>query len=154
MIQRKQTLFILVAMILTGSLMFQSLGNFSGEKGLFEMVFYALRDITNADQPTVVYYLVPLASLVVLTTVLNLITIFLYKNRPLQMRVCGINVGIQLGLAAIMLYLQMQLASDIEVEWVFNYTMLLPVLAAVLDYLAYRGISDDEALIQSLNRLR
>ncbi|MCQ2228631.1 MAG: DUF4293 domain-containing protein [Bacteroidales bacterium] len=154
MIQRKQTLFLLVAFLLTLALCFISLGQFVGPKGIFEMNFYSLVETTNPEQPVVVYYLIPLATLVVMTTVLNLLSIVLFKNRPLQMRVCGINVGIQLGLALIILYLQKTIASDIEVEWTFCYAMLLPVIAAVLDYFAYRFISDDEALIQSLNRLR
>lgn len=154
MIQRKQTLFLLVAFLLTLSLCFVSLGLFAGPKGIFEMNFYSLVDATKADQPVVVYNLIPLATLVILTIVLNGLSIFLYKNRPLQMRVCGINVGIQLGLSLIILYLEKTISSDLEVEWTFCSAMLLPVIAAILDFFAYRAISDDEALIQSLNRLR
>jgi len=154
MIQRKQTLFLLFAFLLTLALCFIDLGQFSGPKGLFEMNFYSLVDVTNAEQPVVVYNLIPLATLVILTIVLNFLSIVLFKNRPLQMRVCGINVGIQIGLALIILYLQKSIASDIEVEWILGPALLLPVIAAVLDYIAYRFISDDEALIQSLNRLR
>ncbi|MBQ2322725.1 MAG: DUF4293 family protein [Bacteroidales bacterium] len=41
-----------------------------------------------------------------------------------------------------------------EMEWHFSARWLLPTLAAVMDILAYRRISDDEALVRSLDRLR
>ncbi len=154
MIQRKQTLMILVALILTATLFFQDMGLFSASANLFELNFYSLTDITNADAPEMVYPLIPLAALVVLVNLLNLLAIFLFKNRPLQMRVCGLNVGILLGLAAIIFYLNIIIARDLETDWHLNCSILVPLIAAVLNFFAYRAISDDEALIQSLNRLR
>ncbi len=154
MIQRKQTLFLIVAFLLTLALTYVSLGTFSGPNGIFELNFYSLQDITDAENPVLVYYLMPLAAVTITSIVLNFLSIVLFKNRPLQMRVCGINVGIQLGLSFIIFYLENAIAGDIEVDWTFCYAPLMPILAAVLCFFAYRAISDDEALIQSLNRLR
>lgn len=156
MIQRKQTLFLLVALALTASLLFIALGQFAGANGIFELTFYKLMDVTDSAKPVQVegLYFFPLAALIILTSVFNLLCIFFYKNRPIQMKVCGINVGIQVGLGLLILYVQYSVAGYLEYDWSFHYSMLLPILAGVMDYLAYRSISDDEALIRSLNRLR
>lgn len=156
MIQRKQTLFLLVALTLTASLLFISLGQFAGANGIFELTFYRLMDVTKTAEPVQVegLYFFPLAALIILASLLNLLCIFFFKNRPLQMRVCGINVGIQVGLGLLILYLQHSVAGYLEYDWTFHYSMILPILAGVIDYFAYRAISDDEALIRSLNRLR
>lgn len=154
MIQRKQTLMLVLSLVLTATLFFQEMGLFLTDSGLFELNFYSLTDVTNAVAPQVVYLLIPLTVLVVLVNVLNLISIFLFKNRPVQMRICGLNVGILLGLAGIIVYLNYAIAGDLETEWHFNSTVIIPLVAAFLNFFAYRAISDDEALIQSLNRLR
>ena len=147
---------MLVALVLTAGLAFIPLGEFAGPNGIFELTFYKLIDVTNPQSPCQVegIYYFPLAALVITTVLLNLLAIFFYKNRPLQMKVCGINVGIQAGLGLVILFMQRSIASDLEYDWNFHYSMILPMLAAVLDFFAYRAISDDEALIQSLNRLR
>lgn len=134
--------------------MFISLGEFYSEKNIFEMWYYALMDVTNADSPIVVYYIWPLAVLVVLAALLNFVTLFAFKYRPFQMKACGINVGIQLGLSLILFYLGYSIAGDVECEWHLHIAPIMPLLGAVLDFFAYRAISDDEALIRSLNRLR
>ena len=154
MIQRKQTLMLLLALVLTATLFFQEMGLFATPDNLFELNFYSLTDITNENTPTMVYPLIPLAALIVLVNLFNLIAIFMFKNRPLQMRICGLNVGILIGLVGIVVYLNYAIARDLETEWHLSSTLIIPLVAAFLNFFAYRAISDDEALIQSLNRLR
>ncbi len=154
MIQRKQTLMLILALVLTATLFFQELGLFVTAENLFELNFYSLTDITDANNPTIVYLLAPLAVLIVLVNIFNLLAIFLFKKRPLQMRVCGLNVGILIGLVGIIVYLNYAIADDLATEWHLSSTLIIPLVAAFLNFFAYRAISDDEALIQSLNRLR
>lgn len=154
MIQRKQTLFLLAGLALMASLMFIDLASFAGSNGIFALRFFGLREVTNPQSVQLVYYIFSLATLVIASVTIELVSIFLFRRRPLQMRLCGINVGLKLGVAVVIFWLSRSLATDIDVEWHFAPSCLVPVLAAVLGYLAYRGISDDEAIIRSLNRLR
>lgn len=145
---------LILALVLTATLFFQELGLFVTAENLFELNFYSLTDITDANNPTIVYLLAPLAVLIVLVNIFNLLAIFLFKKRPLQMRVCGLNVGILIGLVGIIVYLNYAIADDLATEWHLSSTLIIPLVAAFLNFFAYRAISDDEALIQSLNRLR
>lgn len=154
MLQRKQTLFLLVGLAAMIFILFASIGTFANEKGIFDLRFYGLRDITQPDNPQFVTIIWPLTLLICLTTILQFIDIFLFKNRPLQMRVAGINAGLFVGTAVMMFVVSRIVAGEIQSEWHFDFTILLPLISMIFNLLAYRAISDDEALIRSLNRLR
>lgn len=136
------------------SMLFISLGTFVNADSLYEMRFYGLVNESDLSNTCVEYYLWPLAALLVTPVAMLLIDIFLFKNRQLQMRVCGICVGLEIGLSVMILACGYVVADNLELPWHFDASAILPLAAAVLTYLAYRGIDDDEALIRSLNRLR
>lgn len=54
MIQRIQSIYLLITTLLTGNLMFSTMGTISSEQGIFALKFLGLIDITNPQQPTIV----------------------------------------------------------------------------------------------------
>lgn len=154
MIQRKQSLYLLLSLAIMAVMFFINIASICGPEHILEMRFYGILDATpnaSAAESTIIW---PLLVMCVMPTLLTFMAIFLYKNRPLQMKVTGIAAALQLGLAIFLNVTHFMVASDIEYKWVFSAYTLLPLIAAVFSYLAYRRISDDEALIKSLNRLR
>jgi len=88
--------------------------------------------------------------LTILAGVLALATIFLFKNRPLQLKLCYL--GIFLTLALLTLY-------GLEIGNAFyNGTIALwsifYIAVLIFFILAVRGIRKDQKLIRSLDRLR
>jgi hypothetical protein len=85
----------------------------------------------------------------------NLVTIFLYKKRIIQMRVAFINMLLMLGFLGLIYYFTTNFASDLDSKAV-SYTLFdaFPFIAAVLNYLAIRAIGRDEALVRSVDRIR
>lgn len=154
MIQRKQSLFLFVSLLLLISLCFISLGSLSGAAGLFDIRFYGLVDVADAENPQTLIVLWPLTVLLAVAALLNWLDIFLFSNRPLQMRVCGINITIVVGVAIMIFAVNILCASRLEMDWHFPVASIVPLLAAVLHYLAYRRIGIDEAIVRSLDRLR
>lgn len=112
MIQRKQTLFLLLAAILA-------------------LVCLLVR-------------LTWLDTLQAVSAVLSCVTIFLYKNRVLQARLCLVGllviVAWYIGLAVLTPKI-----STIE---------CLPMVNAILIFMARKGILDDEKLVRSMDRIR
>lgn len=153
MIQRIQSLYMLAAIVALGTLFFVDLGQLSGKEGLFNITFYGVVDVTKGGED-IITYLFPLASVLGVTAILALIDLFLFRNRMLQMRVATITAALSIATAIMIVLTNMVVASSLEMSWSFNWAMILPVAAAILMVLAYRKISDDEALIRSLNRLR
>ena len=81
--------------------------------------------------------------------VLALITIFLYKNRKLQLRLCIL--GILLEALLIFLYY-----NEIKnyFEGTYSLTALLQGCIALFFFLAAKSINADEKIIKDSNRLR
>ena len=80
----------------------------------------------------------------------NIIALFSFKSRMLQMRVCMLAALILIGF---------QIWVGVEFfryknEMVFSCTAVFPIIATILDVLAARAIATDEAMVQASARLR
>ncbi len=131
MIQRIQTLFLFAA------------------SGLLFSLFF--NDFTYSQDMAVKYTEYrPFLIFTIVTFAISLITIFLFKNRILQMRLCIYNMLILLGYQGWIAYM---FFTRIE-NAVFSVTAVFPIIAGIFTFLAFRYIGRDEALVQSVNSLR
>jgi hypothetical protein len=147
MIQRIQTVFVFFAAVVTALLLKLDFALLSVKGDLY--IFNARGII---GQEGVLFNGAPVLGFIALITLLHLVVIFLYKKRILQMRILTFIILLLLGLIGVMAYL-LYAAFD-QAEVVFKMPMVLPMVAAILDFLAIRAIGKDEALIRSLNRIR
>lgn len=94
--------------------------------------------------------------LVVLAIAIPAGVIFLYKNRKLQMKLSRANIAFIVLLIVLSIALFMQayamLPDGTEVTIGFGY--VIPVVATIFMVLALKGISKDEKLVRSADRLR
>jgi glucan phosphoethanolaminetransferase (alkaline phosphatase superfamily) len=152
MIQRIQTLFLLGAMATLVVLFFIPLGHLIPPNDMILDFYYngieANEFVENA------YQTIPLTVLMSLTMIFCLITILMYKNRILQIRLCGINIFLIIGQTGMFLYYFFHAAKQIDAEKQFNISIVLPIVAIIFLYLAIRGIARDEALVKAADRIR
>lgn len=97
-----------------------------------------------------------MAALVMLALAVAFVTIFLYRKRWLQVRLCFVLAVLLVGIEAfIVLYIYHLNAAGTD-SWAIDYSVadVLPIVALVFVYLAYRGIAKDIALVKSLDRIR
>ena len=87
------------------------------------------------------------------SSVLSMVTIFLFKNRKLQFVVGRIIVLINLFLLVLLIYLSLTLSGETSVSEK-GIGMFLPVLVILLIVLANKAIKKDEDLVKSADRLR
>ena len=153
MIQRIQSLYLLIAAILTGGLFFPDLAKISGSAGNFALRFYGIVS-TGGSETEIIVPLIALALLLVATFCSLFFSIFLYRKRLLQIRLSGINIGLLIGLFGMIIYLGHQVGKKWEMPCTFSFTVVFPIIALILVYLAIRAIGKDEALIRSVDRLR
>jgi len=147
MIQRIQTIFILLAAILAGLLFFLPIAEISANSVLY--VFKAQGILYGTE---VVISGLPLLIFLGIIVVLHLIVIFMYKKRIRQIRVLVFTMILLIGLFGIFYYFTY--AGFKEATIGFKVSAGFPLVAVVLDYLAIRNIGRDEALIRSLDRIR
>lgn len=90
-----------------------------------------------------------------ISAILALITVFLYKNRILQMRISLMNIFIMVGFYAFFGFLvyKMNPGTDLIFRQI-GVGIIMPIIGIILSWLAIRKIGQDEALVRSLNRLR
>jgi len=134
-IQRIQTVYLLLGIVLNGAVL------------LTPIYGHAVKDPSTWITIAVTASLA-LASLVIL------ISIFLYKKRPrqvqwvklsilLQVIALGFLLGILFSLGGVGLFLYEEVLS-----------LLLPVVTLILQYLAVKKINKDENLVRSMDRIR
>jgi hypothetical protein len=86
----------------------------------------------------------------VIITITGIITIFLYNNRKLQLKLSSFSILLNISILILCLIIIFGNKNSPNL----NYGLLIPVFSSLLFYLAYRGIKSDEELVKSSNRLR
>lgn len=147
MIQRIQTVYILVAEILIASLFFLKFADLSVNSELYT---FSIKGILNGE--TLVFDGLPIMIFIGLITLLHLVIILMYKKRVLQIRITVFTIILLMGLTGLFFYFIYSGFTDVKVA--FKVPMAFPVIAIILDYLAIRAIGKDEALVRSLDRIR
>ncbi len=152
MIQRIQTLYLLGAVIVGVVMFFIPLGHLILEENLVVDFFHS--GIANDEILENSYKTLPLTTLLGISTGLSLLIIFLYKRRILQMRLCGINIFLNIGLIGLIVFYMFDAAKKLNAEKDFNVAIILPVVSIIFLYLAIRNIGKDEARVKAADRIR
>ena len=100
MIQRIQTLHLLIVTALMAVTLFAPLAWFAGDAGEFRLYAFSLQTSAGEAVQSTVYMGVVLA----LACVLPFITIFLFKRRLLQIRLCVVEIVLLIGSAVMEAY--------------------------------------------------
>ncbi|UBM63491.1 DUF4293 domain-containing protein [Candidatus Sulfidibacterium hydrothermale] len=156
MIQRKQTIFLLLVIIASVISFFFPLAQFIGAKEsivLYVQKAHSLVPDSAFNKNT--YFSLPLLSATGFVILFSLITIFLYKNRKTQMqiiKVCILVEVIFIGLFFFYYVNTLQKLTGATAE--YKTAVFMPLIALVFLVLAYRGVLQDEKLVRSADRLR
>jgi hypothetical protein len=153
MIQRIQSVFLLIAAVLSALLLS---GTLMEMKDIFGN-HYTLGFLTmtvSIDGKEQVQNLWPLAVIIVAVPLASLISIFLYKNRRLQMKFTMASLLLSLGTIFVAGFYLIMLGKKIEMNYIWHIKAILPLIAAVLFWLAYKAIQKDEEKVRSLDRIR
>ncbi len=149
MIQRIQTVYLLIVAVLTVIVISTPLGSLiTPESTINEMTNLS---ITTADG-VVNYEPWALFAIQMVSAIITLYTIFLYKKRMLQIRLCLFNIILLIGYyITLLVFVYMLKDSN---TFTPSWSVCLPFINIVLSWLALRAIGKDEALVRSLNSLR
>ncbi len=154
MIQRIQTVYLLVVVILMGLTLWLPLAGFSNSEGSYLLTAFGVCDAAGNIMLSTVY----LGILLALTTLLPLVVIFLFKRRMLQFRLCVAELMLligSIGMAGIYFFLCRRFFSGGEFyAQEVKIALIFPVVCLVFDFLAARAILKDEKLVRSLDRIR
>ena len=154
MIQRIQSLYLLIVVALMSVTLFAPIAMFTVASGeVFTLSAFSLASDMQSQSTIWMGILLSLA------TALPLVTIFLFKNRVLQVRLCAVEIVLLLGCIAFMaIYFWLSGANALEDAIVehrhFGWSAIMPIVALVFTSLAARATFKDEILVRSLDRIR
>ena len=154
MIQRIQSLYLLLAAVLTGLTFAMPLSSFLG--GAAEMKLNALGFFDAEGQMVLSAY--GLSALAACSALLALVIIFLFKKRLVQFRLCVVEMVLLAGTIVFEIYYiwggVQSLGGFATAAWRMHIAALFPLFALIFAYLGLLGIRKDILLIRSLDRIR
>ena len=154
MIQRIQTLHLLIVTALMAVTLFAPLAWFAGDAGEFRLYAFSLQTSAGEAVQSTVYMGVVLA----LACVLPFITIFLFKRRLLQIRLCVVEIVLLIGSAvmeAAYYFLSWRVFSELSFHTQgFRPAIALPLVCLLFAYLAARAVFRDELMVRAADRIR
>ena len=154
MIQRIQTLYLLIIAGLAMAMLFMPLATVRFDNQFFFVDASGMNAMTTPSE--LVYPAWGLMALSAAITIIAFITIFLYKKRMLQIRLCIYNAFLLIGFYGYFAYVLYNIAG-LPGNYMFGnvrIALAFPLICLILDYLAIRNIGADETLVRALSRLR
>lgn len=153
MIQRIQSIYLLLTAILMAVTVFSP---FIGLED--QSIVFLLNGLGtySSSAPIQLNYLLWIAmGLSAISALIALVSIFGYKNRKKQIKMCKTNSFIIVLLYIILGIYFFWIMQEVKIEFsAIKYGIILPFIALIFNLLATAKIKADEKLVQSLNRIR
>ena len=154
MIQRIQTVWLLISTISSGFLMAGGIVNLADSAGQkYFTGFAGIYKFTDSGSELIARS-VPLAVLIILIPVLSVISALLFKSRRIQKVFTLILFTFSLCLIILVTYYSYIVMKNYRAELVPGLKMVIPLIILIAVTLAYRGISRDDRHVKSYDRLR
>ena len=150
MIQRIQTLYLLVVVALGVALIWLPVVQFVTQEDSLQMQLWEL----NALGGVPIQGIWGLTLTTVLIPLLALVDIFLYKKRLLQARLNIFTVMLCLGYYGVLALYIWPAKMTLDAEWYILPWASIPLVCMVLTLMATRRILKDEALVRAADRIR
>ncbi|GAB5539456.1 MAG: DUF4293 domain-containing protein [Salibacteraceae bacterium] len=151
MLQRIQSLYILLALICLGIGLVLPWSSYA-VNGAEYVLTGASSNVSGVSH-------LPLTFALIVGIVLMIVTVILFRNRAQQMRLINITwvqIIVIVGMFALVHYRDIEALTLNGVDPELNYGLapVLPLVAAILLWMAKRAIKKDEDLVKSVDRLR
>lgn len=148
MIQRIQTIYLLLVTVLLGVSIVLPIGYFLTADALYTFKPLGLQ---MGEQLHLTW---GLFGILLLSAVIAFCTIFLFRNRVLQIRMAVFNCILLVGYYLAFLAFLFALKSDLSATYQLAWSLCLPLVALILNVLAMQAIGRDEVMVKAADRLR
>ena len=151
MIQRIQSIYLLLIAVIMSAMLFFSATEIFPTQG---------SESLSAPQSSISSflhsYVVP--GLIIATVILVLLSLFNYKKRLLQIKICNVirlSLGLIMGVILFSYIEEFVLKSGVSYfSWKTNVMVIFLLIALILDIMTINRIKKDEQLVRSADRIR
>lgn len=158
MIQRIQSLFLVLAIVAMGLLALFPIASFYSDTGVYVLDVFGLNSITPGNEvPFVDWFFLPLIAVAGVIIVLDAVALFSYKRRIRQIKILQGTILLNiLFIVGIMFYYVPAVEENTGtlVDYQNSTGIYLPLISLVFSLLAQHYIKKDEKLVRSVDRLR
>jgi hypothetical protein len=153
MIQRIQTLYLIIALVILSFIIISPFGYFiSADHGIYQLSHGGLAKITG-NIYTIVYVSYSVTILVAIAISFVLYAIIKFKKRGVQLLFCKWLIFLSIVLNIVLFWLYFKTAQNFETSKI-SWSIFMPVVSILPVYMAMRAIRKDEELVKSADRLR
>jgi hypothetical protein len=151
MIQRIQSIWLFLSAVVIAGTFFFPFAEITSGNLLFVLKYRGIFEETSHGEiiRNTAYLLAGILTLILIST---LITVFIFKNRILQMKICLIISLLIIVSSALIIYFSTCVVEKSHIE--YSVASGFPILAFILILLARRSIKKDEELVRSTDRIR
>ncbi|MCF8373242.1 MAG: DUF4293 domain-containing protein [Bacteroidales bacterium] len=154
MIQRIQTVYLFICFLLTGSMFLVPIAEYlTSDDQVYEQNALSITSYSEAGE-TLSVDPFPVGVLAGAIAFIFLTSIFVFKNRKLQMRLVIFNMVLIVGLLGLVFFYSSMIKSELDAEVTYGLINISPIVALVLAYISFHRIRLDEALVKSYDRIR
>jgi len=163
MLQRIQSVYLFIAVLCVTAMFLSAFNTFNFNEIEFNFSLFGVHQVKgqpNLNFSASAYTLILICAIFF---VVNINSIFLFKNRKKQIRMVGLGILILATFSVAEFffanYHQSKIAEILNIDTVkiqINYGIgtLMPILALLMNFLAIRAIKKDEEFIRSADRVR
>ena len=153
MLQRLQTIYIIIVLGLLFGFLYMPIAEFSYANTQVYVLkldnSFLLKNIPIVNTTFMISQV-----MVWMLITINVVAIFLYKNRKTQMNLCILTAVLLVLLNLMGLFLINKIKLEESYLVYYKIASIFPLIGAILSYLAFRGIKKDDQLVKSYDRLR
>ncbi|MDD3309004.1 MAG: DUF4293 domain-containing protein [Dysgonamonadaceae bacterium] len=149
MFQRIQTVYLFLVCVCMAVSIFSPLAIMECNGSTVELNAFSFYKGVDIAFETIVLFVIGLIS-----SLISLIAIFLFKNRKKQIRITIWNIIIMIVFIVYLLYLSFMKGDVVGIFTKFSWGALLPLIAIIFAIISIKRIKKDEELVRSLERLR
>lgn len=152
MIQRIQTIYLLIGLVAWGLLFFNPVIGLTDSASGAWLIF--VNGIKEVDGGKMVMSTVPMLILFILVEILGLVAVLSYGRRAFQLRVTVMNMLLQFFSYGIIAVYVFQGKKLLNADAGLLFWSIMPLIAGISSFLAFRGIRRDILLLRAQDRLR
>ena len=152
MLQRPQTLYLLGVFILSLFLLTGPLALFTVDGTGYVLKHSGILELGGEKLALATW---PLSVFFILVLVLTFLNIFFYRNRIRQMRICIFLMLLYVGMVGMIFFYISVARNHLEgAQILHKWRIMIPPIALIFTYFAFRRIRRDELMVKAYDRIR
>ncbi|MBQ2447497.1 MAG: DUF4293 domain-containing protein [Bacteroidales bacterium] len=151
MIQRIQTLYLLMLVASLVAAIFMPWGNFFTADAVYSYEAFAVKSTVGRADSIAFWALGVILAVCALSA---FVSIFYFKQRLTQVRFCIFNLIALIGFYIVFVIALFITKAQLQASFGLNFGFALPLVGMILDFLAMNAILKDEKKVRAYQRIR